>query len=112
MDEAQHPVSRAEAAVVPRRRRNRFELLVDSVQDYAIFMLDVDGHVMTWNAGAQRIKGWKADEIIGRSFETFYPPDSVAAGWPKEELRLAAKAGRFEDQGWRVRKDGTRMWAN
>jgi PAS domain S-box-containing protein len=94
------------------RNEESFALLVDSVQDYAIFMLDVDGRVLTWNAGAQKIKGWSADEIIGRSFETFYMEDAIAAGWPKEELRRAAKEGRFEDQGWRVRKDGSRFWAN
>jgi len=92
--------------------RERFELLVDSVQDYAIFMLDIEGRVMTWNAGAQRIKGWSADEIIGRSFETFYTAEAVAAGWPKQELKRAIEDGRFEDLGWRVRKDGSRMWAN
>ena len=91
---------------------DRFELLVDSVQDYAIFMLDPEGRVMTWNAGAQRIKGWSANEIIGRSFETFYTTEAVASGWPKEELRRAIQDGRFEDKGWRVRKDGSRLWAN
>ena len=99
-------------AATATRSRGRFELLVDSVQDYAIFMLDVEGRVMTWNPGARKIKGWKADEIIGRSFETFYTPEAVAAGWPKEELRRATLEGRFEDKGWRVRKDGTRLWAN
>ncbi|MGD9943800.1 MAG: PAS domain S-box protein [Burkholderiaceae bacterium] len=90
----------------------RFALLVDSVQDYAIFLLDVDGRVRTWNAGAQRIKGWCADEIIGRSFETFYPPEALDTGWPREALRRAAADGRFEDHGWRIRKDGSRMWAH
>ncbi|MGN6529373.1 MAG: PAS domain-containing hybrid sensor histidine kinase/response regulator [Burkholderiaceae bacterium] len=92
--------------------QDRFELLVRSVRDYAIFMLDPEGRVLTWNAGAEAIQGWTAEEIVGRSFETFYPPDAVAAGWPKTELRLAAQRGRFEDLGWRVRKDGSRIWAN
>jgi len=90
----------------------RFKLLVDSVVDYAIFMLDPQGRVTTWNPGAQRIKGWRADEIIGRSFETFYSPEAVAAGWPQEELRRAERDGRFEDLGWRICKDGRRIWAS
>ena len=90
----------------------RFRLLVDSVQDYAIFMLDPQGHVLTWNKGAARLKGYAADEIIGRSFEVFYPGSAVATGWPQEELRLAIANGRFEDEGWRVRKDGSHFWAN
>ena len=90
----------------------RFRLLVESVQDYAIFMLDTEGRVVTWNAGAQRLKGYRADEIIGRSFETFYPAEAVAADWPQTELRLATAQGRFEDEGWRLRQDGTRFWAS
>src|SRR6185436_13989108 len=82
----------------------RFRLLVDSVQDYAIFMLDPQGRVLTWNKGAERLKGYAAHEIIGRSFEAFYLDDAVSSGWPKEELRLAMQRGRFEDEGWRVRK--------
>jgi PAS domain S-box-containing protein len=95
-----------------RRREERFRLLVESVQDYAIFMLEVDGTVASWNNGAQRLKGWRADEIIGRSFTLFYTPEAVATGWPAEELVRAAESGRFEDEGWRVRKDGSRFWAN
>ena len=87
-------------------------LLVESVQDYAIFALDPGGHILSWNAGAQRFKGYTADEIIGRHFSIFYPPEKVAAGWPDHELKEAARVGRFEDEGWRVRKDGTRFWAN
>jgi PAS domain S-box-containing protein len=90
----------------------RFRLLVESVKDYAIFLLDPGGHVATWNAGAERIKGYRADEIIGRHFSTFYPPEDVASGKCEMELEVAARDGRFEDEGWRVRKDGTRMWAN
>jgi PAS domain S-box-containing protein len=88
-----------------------YQLLVESVQDYAIFVLDPTGRVMSWNPGAQRIKGYTADEIIGRHFSTFYPPEDVAAGKTEWELEVAAREGR-EDEGWRVRKDGTRFWAN
>jgi PAS domain S-box-containing protein len=87
-------------------------LLVESVTDYAIFMLDPSGHVATWNAGAERIKGYRAEEIIGRHFSIFYPPEVVASGQCELELRGAAAAGRFEDEGFRVRKDGSRFWAN
>nr|WP_298235447.1 PAS domain S-box protein [uncultured Azohydromonas sp.] len=94
------------------RSDDRFRLLVDSVQDYAIFMLDLDGRIQTWNAGARCLKGYEADEIIGRSFELFYPAEAVERGWPREELRRAAAQGRFEDEGWRVRKDGSTFWAS
>jgi PAS domain S-box-containing protein len=90
----------------------QFRLLVSQVVDYAIFMLDTEGYVATWNEGAQRIKGYSAGEIVGRHFSTFYPPRDVRAGKPQRELRLATRVGRFEDEGWRVRKDGTRFWAN
>jgi len=89
-----------------------FRLLVESVQDYAIFLLDVRGRVVTWNAGAQRIKGYEAHEILGRSFETFYPEDAIRSQWPQQELRAAGEKGRFEDEGWRLRKDGSRFWAS
>ncbi len=82
------------------------------MQDYAIFMLDTAGCVQTWNAGAQRLKGYEAGEIIGRSFEVFYPAEAVGRGWPQEELRRATAQGRFEDEGWRVRKDGSTFWAS
>jgi len=88
----------------------RFRLLVESVKDYAIFMLDADGRVSSWNAGAERIKGYRAEEIIGQHFSRFYPPEDVAKC--AMELEVAAREGRFEDEGWRVRKDGTRFWAN
>jgi PAS domain S-box-containing protein len=95
-----------------RHQEERFRLLVESVEDYAIFMLDPDGHVATWNAGAQRIKGYAADEIIGRHFSAFYPESDIRTGKTEYELALAQRDGRFEDEGWRVRKDGTRFWAN
>ena len=90
----------------------RFRLLVESVRDYAIFMLDPKGHVLTWNLGAERFKGYPAEEIIGSHFSRFYPPDALARGLPDEELRVASDAGSFEDEGWRVRKDGSMFWAN
>ena len=95
-----------------RRSEERFRLLVEGVSDYAIFMLDVNGRVATWNVGAQRIKGYSAEEIIGQHFSIFYPPDVKESGWPAHELLVAAEKGSFVDDGWRVRKDGTTMWAN
>ncbi len=86
--------------------------MIESIKDYAIFLLDVKGRIATWNAGAERIKGYRAEEIIGRHFSVFYPEDVVARGYPAEELRRAAELGRWEDEGWRVRKDGSRFWAN
>jgi PAS domain S-box-containing protein len=94
----------------PRESEERFRLLVESVRDYAIFMLDPDGRILTWNAGAERIKGYSASEIIGQHFSRFYPPE--AGDFPAHELRVAAAEGRFEDEGWRVKKDGSRFWAN
>jgi PAS domain S-box-containing protein len=90
----------------------RFRLLVESVRDYAIFMLDPDGIVLTWNAGAERFKGYRADEIIGQHFSRFYPPEALARNLPAHELQVAADVGVFEDEGWRARKDGTLFWAN
>jgi PAS domain S-box-containing protein len=91
---------------------NRFELLVQSVTDYAIYMLDPEGYVTSWNAGAQRFKGYAAEEIIGQHFSKFYTEEELAAGVPARALRTAAEEGRFETDGWRLRKDGTRFWAN
>ena len=87
-------------------------LLVESVRDYAIFALDPDGYILSWNAGAQRFKGYTAAEVVGRHFSIFYPRELVAGGFPEFELRTAANTGRFEDEGWRIRKDGSRFWAN
>jgi PAS domain S-box-containing protein len=89
-----------------------YRLLVDRVRDYAIFALDTTGHVLSWNEGAQRLKGWSANEIIGRHFSTFYPDYDIASGKPAYELKEAIRVGRFEDEGWRIKKDGSRMWAN
>ena len=85
---------------------------MDSVRDYAIFALDPDGYILSWNAGAERLKGYTPAEIIGRHFSTFYPPEDIAAGKPERELVDAVRDGRVEDEGWRVRKDGSRFWAN
>jgi PAS domain S-box-containing protein len=95
-----------------RLSEERFRLMVEGVRDYAIFMLDPQGRIATWNAGAQRLKGYTAAEIIGQHFSRFYPEDAVDRGWPEEELRRAAAEGRIEDEGWRIRKDGSRFWAN
>jgi PAS domain S-box-containing protein len=89
-----------------------FRLMVESVSDYAIVMLDPDGLVVSWNTGAQRIKGFKADEILGRHFAVFYPQEDVAKGKPDQDLNAAATNGRHEDEGWRLRKDGSMFWAN
>jgi PAS domain S-box-containing protein len=90
----------------------QFRLLVETVSDYAIYLLDTAGHVMSWNAGAERIKGYAAHEIMGRSFSVFYPPEDRAAGLPERNLAHAGREGRLNANGWRVRKDGTRFWAD
>ena len=89
-----------------------FRLFVDSVSDYAIVMLDPEGHIVSWNTGAERIKGWHQDEIVGKHFSAFYPADAIARGLPEQELKVAAKEGRYLDEGWRVRKDGKTFWAS
>lgn len=89
-----------------------FRLLVQSVKDYAIFLLDPNGNVSTWNQGAERIKGYKAHEIVGQHFSRFYPSDAQDSKWPDRELEIAAKEGRFSDEGLRVRKDGSTFWAH
>ncbi|MEA3053577.1 MAG: hypothetical protein QOG72_2480 [Sphingomonadales bacterium] len=96
----------------PHVSAERFQLLVNSVTDYAIYMLDADGYVSTWNPGARRFKGYEAEEIIGHHFSTFFTPEDREAGVPAAALKAAAEHGRFEAEGWRVRKDGTRFWVN
>jgi PAS domain S-box-containing protein len=96
----------------PLERGDAFRLLVEAVEDYAIFLLSADGEILTWNPGAERIKGYRADEIVGRHFSLFYTPEERAADRPMRLLAWAAEHGRFEDEGWRVRKDGTRFWAD
>lgn len=93
-------------------RSDALRLLVRSVRDYAIFLLDPNGNVITWNEGAQRIKGYTESEILNRHFSVFYPEEVAAAGFPDHELEVARVTGRFEDEGWRIRKDGSRFWAN
>jgi PAS domain S-box-containing protein len=89
-----------------------YRLLVEQAKDYALFLLDREGRVMSWNAGAQRLKGYAAEDIIGQHFSVFYPHEALERGWPQHELKVATAEGRFEDEGWRVRKDGSRFWAN
>jgi PAS domain S-box-containing protein len=107
--ERQH---REDAELALHKSEEIFRLLVDSVTDYAIFMLDPTGHVTTWNRGAQRIKGYSTEEILGQHFSIFYPLEAIARGWPSHELAVATAEGRFEDEGWRLRKDGSAFWAN
>src|SRR5690349_2366100 len=95
----------------PRHTDAAFRLLVESVVDYAIYMLDAGGNVASWNAGAERIKGYRASEIIGQHFSRFYAEEEVRTGKPAHQLEVAAEKGRFEDEGWRIRKDGSRFWA-
>ncbi len=95
-----------------QQTEQRFRTLIEGVQDYAIFMLDSNGFVTTWNTGAEKLKGYAADEIIGSHFSRFYPQDAIERGWPDHELRMAEMDGRFEDEGWRIRKDGSRFWAS
>ncbi len=95
-----------------RRSEEKFRLLVGGIRDYAVFMLDPDGRIATWNEGAEAIKGYKAEEIIGEHFSRFYPQEAIDAKFPQTELEVAARVGRFEDEGWRLRKDGTAFWAN
>jgi PAS domain S-box-containing protein len=111
-----------EASAKPRRRpsareklrqsEQNFRLLVSSVKDYAIIMLDPGGRILTWNEGAERLKGYKEAEIVGRSMECLYPAEARAAGKPAHLLTIATATGRVEDEGWRVRKDGSRFFAD
>jgi PAS domain S-box-containing protein len=91
---------------------HQFRLLVESVIDYAIFLLDVDGNIVSWNPGAERIKGYSASDIIGKHFSIFYTPEDIVRNHPMEELKIAIREGRYEEEGWRVRKDGTKFLAN
>jgi PAS domain S-box-containing protein len=96
----------------PKPLDDQFALLVSSVADYAIFMLDPTGTIVSWNEGAQRIKGYKADEVIGRHFSIFYLDEDARNRKPDWELEVAKREGHYEEEGWRLRKDGTRFWAN
>jgi len=95
-----------------RESEERFRLLVQGVQEYAIFQLDPLGQVVTWNSGAERLKGYRAEEILGKHFSVFYPPEDVTSGKPEQILAVATERGQSEDEGWRIRKDGSRFWAN
>ena len=97
---------------VLRESEERFRIFVNAVQDYAIFMLSPQGHVVSWNKGAENIKGYKAEEVIGKHFSCFYPPEDIAQGKPEKELQTAREQGSVEAEGWRVRKDGQNFWAN
>jgi PAS domain S-box-containing protein len=103
---------RRASGVAARESGDLHRILVDAVRDYAIFALDPRGYIITWNAGAEALKGYTPREAIGLHFSIFYPRDLVVEGFPEFELRTAANVGRFENEGWRVRKDGTRFWAN
>jgi PAS domain S-box-containing protein len=110
--ELQQKAEVLEKELATRERDEQFRLLVATVQDYAIFMLDPSGNISSWNAGAERIKQYKAEEIIGKHFSQFYPEEDIRNGKPDWELTVALKEGRLEDEGWRIRKDGSRFWAN
>ncbi|MEO8891801.1 MAG: PAS domain S-box protein [Coleofasciculaceae cyanobacterium] len=107
-DRTEHKLAEA----IHWQTEERFQLLVEGIKDYAIILLDLDGHIASWNTGAQRIKQYQASEIIGQSVACFYTPEDLALGQPYLGLELAASQGRFEDEGWRVRKDGSKFWAN
>src|SRR5438445_245956 len=94
------------------KAREDFLRLVEHVEDYAIFLLDADGRIASWNVGAERIKGYRADEVIGQHLSRFYTPEDVAAGRPAHALDVARREGVYRDEGWRLRKDGSRFWAS
>ena len=96
----------------PTDAANLYQLLVESVTDYAIFVLDSGGIIRSWNPGAERLKGYSESEIVGKHFSIFYTEEDANAGKPARELEVATQSGRVEDEGWRVRKDGTKFWAN
>lgn len=104
--------AREKIYITKSQQEERYRLLVESVRDYAIFMLDTEGYVATWNAGAKRLKGYGEEEILGKHFSIFYSPEDAASGKPERVLAAAVRDGRVEDEGWRVRKDGTRFWAD
>ena len=104
--------ARKETETALRQGEERFRLLMGGVQDYAIFMLDPEGRVTSWNRGAERILGYRDSEIVGRHFSLLFPEDDVRSGKPQQALQIAAREGRFEDEGWRISKNGTRLWAN
>jgi PAS domain S-box-containing protein len=106
------PAAAPSASRVLEESEERFRLLVDSVKDYAIFMLDPQGHIVSWNPGAERINGYRAEEVIGKHFSIFYRKEALEAAHPQHELAVATSEGRYEEEGWRVRKDGSLIWVN
>ena len=110
--DARHPQVALTPGPADGHGQDLLHLLIDAVTEYAIFMLDPTGRVLTWNTGAARMKGYTAQEIIGQPFSVFYLPEEINAGKPQRELAQALAEGQSRDQGWRVRKDGTRFWAN
>jgi PAS domain S-box-containing protein len=102
----------AETGGAAPSREEIFRLLVEGVRDYAIFVLDPEGRVLTWNQGAEAIKGYSRNEILGKHFSIFYPKEAIESHWPDRELTLAEKEGRFNDEGWRVKKNGEMFWAS
>ncbi|HEX8545020.1 MAG TPA: PAS domain S-box protein, partial [Pseudomonas sp.] len=104
-----HP---SESFIETFSENDRYRLLVDAVVDYAIYMLDINGIIRSWNSGARRIKQYEQSEVLGEHFSLFYTPDDLAAGLPAKALEIAARVGRFEGEGWRLRKDGTQLWAS
>lgn len=109
------PPSLGSVSTLPRRSAtpaSDYRRMVEAVEDYAIFMLDANGVILSWNRGAQRLKAYEADEIIGWHFSIFYPPELLARRWPEHELAVAVQVGKYEEEGWRLRKDGTRFWAS
>lgn len=108
----QQKVQAFESESALRKSEERFRLLVEGVQDYAIYSLDANGTITSWNTGARRIKGYTADEIIGQSFSRFYTPEDVAVGLPGKVLQIAREEGHYQGEGWRVRKDGSRFWCS
>lgn len=110
--QCQDVTAQRKAELELRNSEQRFRLMVDVVRDYAIFMLDTTGRIASWNLGAQRTKGWRAEEIIGKHFSIFYPPEQRDIGHPERELEVAARDGVYQEEGWRLRKDGSRFWAH
>ena len=109
---ADENAARKQAEEALRESEERFRLLVEGVTDYAIFMLDPSGRIVSWNAGAEHIKGYRKEEIIGQHFSRFYASEDIGRGQPDQELRIAVEEGRFAEEGWRLRKDGSRFWAS
>ncbi|HKR08148.1 MAG TPA: ATP-binding protein [Gemmatimonadaceae bacterium] len=106
------PIGKSRLAEAIRHGGSIYQMMVEAVRDYAIFLLDPAGYIATWNAGAERLKGYSSDEIIGQHFSVFYPKEAIDIGHPQKELQIATAEGRFEEEGWRIRKDGTAFWAN